>query len=33
MRSGYINLEKSGLKNTKKKRRRKKEQTLISNVT
>lgn len=30
MRSGYINLEKSGLKNTKKK---KEEETLISNVT
>lgn len=29
MRSGYINLEKSGLKNTKKKE----EETLISNVT
>ena len=30
MRSGYINLEKSGLKNTKKKEE---EETLISNVT
>lgn len=32
MRSGYINLEKSGLKNTKKKKK-KEEQTLINNVT
>lgn len=31
MRSEYINLEKSGLKNTKKKKEE--EETLISNVT